>query len=663
MGASSSVVAGVPAPTGGGSSSSPQGAQQQLLLQQQQLMLHLAAISPASPAPSASNSAAVFVPELLDLLNLTYEKSLGSSRFLKTVKCRHATDGSALVVKAFLKPLLSMSPAPPAAQQHQQQQLLLAQDHLHPSDQLIPMSLKSVIHAIQEEASILVHIPNAFPYLKAIETARAGYLVRQFLYSNLYDRIRPFLTFGEKIWIAFQILTGLSQAHANNIFHGDIKTENILVTSWNWAYICDFSSYKPVHLPEDNPTDFNFFFDSSSRRSCYIAPERFLAPGETLFLVKPAELTAEMDIFAAGCTIAEMFLEGASVFTLSQLLRFRRGEYDPNVVIDKIENEDVRELLKSMINIDPRKRKSADTYLSEFLSVAPSTVSVYSSATSLNAPVSPASVDPPEAGPSVVVVSEQLSLPPMNADMRIEKIFVDFWRVVEAAGIPAPKVDFAETSSNDTCMVLTTIICTALRNTRYSSSRIMALELLLVLGIQLSDEERLDRIVPYVIQLLSDEAAVVRVMAVKVLAQLLSMVESITTADVTIFQEYILPALKPLATDDDLIVKITYASCIATIAETALRFLELSQLFQQNFNDLESDGDVYQLSYDVGLHELHEAIQSDVAMLISDPNTNVKRALLHDMARLCIFFGKQRANDVLLGHTITYLNDKDWRLR
>ena len=35
--------------------------------------------------------------------------------------------------------------------------------------------------------------------------------------------------------------------------HGDLKAENVLVTSWHWAYLADFASYKPVQLPADNP--------------------------------------------------------------------------------------------------------------------------------------------------------------------------------------------------------------------------------------------------------------------------------------------------------------------------------------------------------------------------------------------------------------------------
>lgn len=46
-----------------------------------------------------------------------------------------------------------------------------------------------------------------------------------------------------------------------------------------------------------------------------------------------------------------------------------------------------------------------------------------------------------------------------------------------------------------------------------------------------------------------------------------------------------------------------------------------------------------------------------------DPSSIVKRAVLHDISSLCIFLGRQKTNDVLLSHMITYLNDRDWLLR
>ena len=54
-------------------------------------------------------------------------------------------------------------------------------------------------------------------------------------------------------WIAYQLLHALAQAHGRGVCHGDIKCENVLVTSWAWVYLADLASYKPTYLPVDNP--------------------------------------------------------------------------------------------------------------------------------------------------------------------------------------------------------------------------------------------------------------------------------------------------------------------------------------------------------------------------------------------------------------------------
>ena len=42
----------------------------------------------------------------------------------------------------------------------------------------------------KEEKEILSEVPNAFAYQRILETEKAGYLIRQFFFSSLYDRIR-----------------------------------------------------------------------------------------------------------------------------------------------------------------------------------------------------------------------------------------------------------------------------------------------------------------------------------------------------------------------------------------------------------------------------------------------------------------------------------------
>ena len=40
------------------------------------------------------------------------------------------------------------------------------------------------------EREALADVPNALGYQRVIETSTNGYLVRQYLYSSLYDRMR-----------------------------------------------------------------------------------------------------------------------------------------------------------------------------------------------------------------------------------------------------------------------------------------------------------------------------------------------------------------------------------------------------------------------------------------------------------------------------------------
>ncbi|CAG8467942.1 599_t:CDS:10 [Ambispora gerdemannii] len=662
-----------------------------------------------------------YVSELGDV---QYEKSLSSARFMKTIRGRHKD--STVVVKIFIKP--------------------------EPG-----LSLSHIVKALEEEKDTLSEVPNAFAYQRILETEKAGYLIRQYFFSSLYDRIstRPFLNLIEKKWITYQILCGVHDAHTRGIYHGDIKTENVLVTSWNWVYLADFAGYKPTYLPEDNPADFSFFFDTSMRRICYLAPERFYKrhseidrrKAELEFGEKDGAITPAMDIFSLGCVIAELFLEGTAIFSLSQLFKYRSGEYDPSADLNKIEDSDIRALVKHMINLDPSKRYTAEQYLQEwkgtafphyfytFLHQYVGSVTENSHSPGLD-PNTPAShIKDPSGAPNTIINTD--------ADDKIERIYHDFDKIAFFLGFYGDNSDEGELtinseyyegevengdgrrlvsiggrdgkvgerssqaypakeSSNPTnsisvqinipnyyissksgnklpnktagdefdggALIFLSLICATVRNTAYPTSKLHALEMLLAIGQHLEDEFKLDRLVPYLIALLSDKVALVRANTVKTLTHLLSMVETITPSNAMIFPEYILPQLRIFATDPEILVRMTYAQCISTLAEIALRFLELTQGFKSDggLTTLDTDSEIegtYEASYDTNLHDLQSLIQEQVTTLLIDPESAVKRALLENITSLCIFFGRQKANDVLLSHMITYLNDRDWMLR
>jgi len=73
-----------------------------------------------------------------------------------------------------------------------------------------------------------------------------------------------------------------------------------------------------------------------------------------------------MDIFSLGWVIAEVYRQGRPLFDLPKLMEYKRGQ----LIIDEdyFEKENytdpfIIKMILSMINLDPKKRKTIDQYL------------------------------------------------------------------------------------------------------------------------------------------------------------------------------------------------------------------------------------------------------------------------------------------------------------
>ena len=163
----------------------------------------------------------------------TKKTSLGSARFMKTIKCKHPE--GPVVVKIFIKPEANLS------LRKYVKGLQGPHKHLFTAPTFLHALLMPPIAFTKVERNALAEVPNAFPYQRVFETDKAGYMVRQYFANNLYDRIRycvlplrvvgmymvaymadafstrPFLNQIEKKWIAYQILAGLAEAHAHKV--------------------------------------------------------------------------------------------------------------------------------------------------------------------------------------------------------------------------------------------------------------------------------------------------------------------------------------------------------------------------------------------------------------------------------------------------------------
>ena len=169
------------------------------------------------------------------------------------------------------------------------------------------------------------------------------------------------------------------------------------------------------------------------------------------------------------------------------------------------------------------------------------------------------------------------------------------------------------------------------------------------------DHVILERVLPFLLLGVEAQESSVRACAIDCVTQCLGLVATLPRQDANIFPEYIVPAIAKVTSDTCGIVRQALAENISFITQIAQGFLDWS-LHQGYFTSRE---------YDVELQTLREAFQNIITQLIMDQSNVVKRTFMKQtQGHLWTFFGLARANDVIMTHLITYLNDmQDHQLR
>lgn len=110
-------------------------------------------------------------------------------------------------------------------------------------------------------------------------------------YMEDYRKNKKYIPIEKIKLITKQLLLGLEYCHAKNIVHRDLKPENVLYTQDEHVKICDFGSAKMIKV--------------DTKSTPYIVSRYYRAP--ELILGK-LDYNEKIDIFAAGCIIAELFM-------------------------------------------------------------------------------------------------------------------------------------------------------------------------------------------------------------------------------------------------------------------------------------------------------------------------------------------------------------------
>uniref|UniRef100_A0A0D9VUQ3 non-specific serine/threonine protein kinase n=1 Tax=Leersia perrieri TaxID=77586 RepID=A0A0D9VUQ3_9ORYZ len=677
----------------------------------------------AKTTPSSATE--YYLPSTYDLV--VVKAAVGKGRFLKSVRCKH--DEGQILVKVYFK---RAAGEPIDLKDHERR-------------------LERIRKAFQGlEGS------HVWPFQVWLQTDKAAYLLKQYFYSNLHDlSTRPFLSKIEKKWLAFQLIHAVEQSHSRGICHSDIKCENVLVTSWNWLYLADFASFKPTYIPDDDPSDFSFFFYTEGKRRCYLAPERFYEHGAETQVAADAPLQPSMDIFSLGCVLAELFLEGQPLFELSQLLAYRCGQYDPIHTLEKIQDTGIRDMFFSDIvplhsdaqvektqeyfekmhdvmissSTPGRIQRSADVSVHDELSgrkgiggetiKSPKEYAKNIPVVKINTPgqrkhvgdlnfllkelekddrtsrkitqdtdvtsnVSHANAI--QTVPQISQAGRQTEIDLMSQNNHVSHLHKisksNLLALVSSYDAQSDTYNFGifqQTENKVSCegmVLLASLLCSCIRSVKKPELRRASLILLKICSTYIDDDSRLQLVIPYIIAMLTDPAAIVRCAALETFSDVLCLIQDFPISDAKIFPEYILPMLSLLPDDTEESVRVCYASNIYKLALTAYRFLLCSQSIEDarpldesmvapRSQSVESLAKKQQDSINGQLLSLRKSIYEIVQELVmgQKQTPNVRRALLQDICYLCYFFGHRQTNDFLLPILPAFLNDHDEQLR
>ena len=227
------------------------------------------------------------------------------------------------------------------------------------------------VQALQKKVLSDHYKLNIVPTINIKNTERSGIIYRQYIGISLKERLylMPYLTNIDKIWITFQLLYLFNNLEKMKIFHGDLKPQNILITSNLSVYLADFATYKPSYIYSNDLGSYTFYFGSyntGNLNGCYLAPERLC---DNKNYSENEEKNSLMDVFSLGLVIAELFLE-KNIFDFTSLLNYRKGILKKNQLQDLLKgiNDDkIKNLILEMIKIDPKERITIDKAFKRFI--------------------------------------------------------------------------------------------------------------------------------------------------------------------------------------------------------------------------------------------------------------------------------------------------------
>ena len=210
---------------------------------------------------------------------------------------------------------------------------------------------------IKNEIDILKKLshPNIVRIYEFYESKNCFYIINEFCpEGELYNYINnSTLTEQQLSVIFYQVFSGLKYLHENNILHRDLKPENILISKkeidlqdnaeYFWIQIIDFGTAK--------------IFENDKNENLVVGSPYYIAPE-----VLNKNYNEKCDTWSVG-VILYMFLVGKPPFNGKDnaeiVNSIRTQNYDENNPKLLTRSEEVRDLIKHLLDKDTNKRLSA----------------------------------------------------------------------------------------------------------------------------------------------------------------------------------------------------------------------------------------------------------------------------------------------------------------
>ena len=469
--------------------------------------------------------------------------------------------------------------------------------------------------------------PSSF---KGITSIHPTVWIRPHIYTTLGERLinRPWLdAASEKLLLVHQLLTAVHELQAAGLVHGNLTTQNIGYTSHGFLVLLDVCppSFRPRTFPTNDPTEYFYTF---GKRACYLAPERLVDATSTN--AATLELTPAMDIFSVGCCLVELALNGEVCFdSLGQLLDYRAtadsatsesADISPHLSqkLQKMESSALRAACRHMLSLDPSARLTAAEYLERLQEqIMPADIlqHLYDLSCQIQVEVTPdarclllfrafsqvlyqtrgirlvekAEENTPKespsdrASPSDLWEETEMLLKELDAitNESSSKLLVNPDSKKDVKTSTSSKLQYPtepRTPQEEACLLIyVQQVLSTIRHVQRPITKRTALRLVRALSIHVSDETRLQRMVPAMLSLVKDTDALVRTETIHVLSCILNQLQSFPPSDAQMMPQYVFKRVAPLITDSSLSVRVALAENMGVFAETAQRFLDISQ--------------------------------------------------------------------------------------